>query len=118
MSDDKLLECNETELIWLGKKQGLGRLRRGMPKEELVGLIVGEIPVENKHLSDSNYTRLQLATFIHNPSEFPPDEKHKGNWERVRSQLPGCNGICTKYDCTDGRHIKCLLPNEDMVHGK
>jgi hypothetical protein len=110
-----LAACNETELLESARKQGLGRLRRGMPREELIALVMGEIPVLNGHLSSTNASRAMLAEFIHNPAEYPPDTRFIANWDRIRSQLPGCTGICTKYNCTEGRHADCYANNEKFM---
>lgn len=108
-------QCNETELLWMAKDQGIGRLKKGLPKEYLIDIILGEIPPITADFSGTHITRNRLAIFIHNPAEFPPDGINEGNWPRVMSQLPGCTGICTKFDCTEGRHALCILPNIDTV---
>jgi len=116
MEGDELLEhCNETELQWIAKRQGLSRLRRGIPHAELVAIVKGELPVMEQHLSSSNKTRKTLAVYIHNPAVYAPDPKYQGHWERVMSQLPGCNGLCDRFDCSDLRHYDCVAPNEDKV---
>ncbi len=98
--DNVLRLCNETELLKLATGQGLGRLRRGIPREELLDVIRGVIPVRPDHLSTTMETRKLLQAFI---------EK---NWGVVRSQLPGCNGKCTTFPCTEGKHALCLFPNK------
>lgn len=103
-------KCNETELIESARKQGLGRLRRGIPKEELVQLVLGELPVREHHLSRTNLTRYALAEFIGNPEAFP--QQPNSMWGRFRSQLPNCNGICMVFNCTEGRHMDCYSNNE------
>jgi hypothetical protein len=119
MSDELLRLCNETELHWIAKAQGLGRLRRGLPHNELVAIVSGEMEVEPRHLSHSNSTRKILALYIHNPAEFPPDPAYEHNWAKAFSQLPGCDGICTRYDCTEAMHYDCYLPNKESAgHGK
>lgn len=116
MDGEALLNhCNETELHWLAKRQGLGRLRRGLPLTELIAIVKGEIPVQSHHRSASNEGRYGLALYIHNPEEFPPHPSYVGHWERAMSQLPGCNGLCHKYECTELRFYDCLAPNEDRV---
>ena len=110
-----LSSCNETELLASAKRQGLGRLRRGMPREELISLIIGDIEIREVHLSASSNTRLMLAEFIHNPEEFPPSPKYSSNWGKIKSQLPGCNGVCHKFECTEGRHADCYSNNEYNV---
>lgn len=98
--DDRILdECNETELLLLAARQKLGRLRRGIAHDVLVGIVMGELTVTRDHLSGTSETRAELAKFI------------QDNIERARSQLPGCNGICTSYPCSEGRHALCFSGN-------
>ena len=113
--EEELSLCNETELIQMARAQGLGRLRRGLPKHELVKIVYGSVPVHPSHVSGTEVTRSMLAMFIHNPEEYPPDPKYAGNWERARSQLPACNGICTKFNCSEGKHASCFAPNEAVI---
>src|SRR3954470_21072353 len=102
MSEDQILMwCNETELLGIAFRQGLGRLRRGMRKEELVAIVSGEVPVRPEHLSETTETRRRLQNFINK------------NWGQLRSQLPGCNGQCSSYPCTEGKHCLCLYPNKN-----
>lgn len=104
MDDTRLWECNESELLQLAYQQGLGRIRRGLPKEVLFKIVRGEINPEPEHYSDTKYTRELLQKFI---------EKH---WEKTRSQLPGCDGKCTTYPCSEGRHAACFSPNKELVN--
>lgn len=116
MDVKELLEsCNESELIESARKQGLGRVRRGIAKEELIAIVIGDIPVRQSHLAGTTQSRLMLAEFIHNPSAFPPNPRYDKNWELIRSQLPGCNGICHTYNCSEGRHADCYSSNEQHV---
>lgn len=103
MTDELLWQCNETELIWLARNQGLGHLRRGLPKQELVSIVAGYIQPEEKHFSDTRGSREVLERFV---------EK---NWGVLRSQLPGCDGKCMTYSCTEGKHALCFFPNEDRI---
>ncbi len=98
--DEILLTCNETELLTMAQAQGLGRLRRGLPKEELVKIVSGGVPREDQ-LADTRFSRKLLEDFL---------AKH---WEQVKSQLPGCNGKCTTFPCSEGRHALCFGPNKE-----
>jgi hypothetical protein len=104
MSDDVLEKCNETELLTLAHLQGLGNLRRGLPRELLIQIVSGEVRLEEKHLSESRETRKLLEKFI---------EKY---WELIRSQLPGCNGKCTTFPCSEGRHALCFRGNREAIY--
>ena len=101
--DGVLSLCNETELLALARSQGLGRLKMGIPHEELVQLVRGAIPLQPHHVSETMNTRALLESFI---------EK---NWGRIRSQLPGCNGKCTTYPCTEGKAALCFYPNKALL---
>lgn len=95
--------CNETELLGIIRRQGLPRLKRGIPLQELVAIASGEIVVMPQHLSETEVTRGILEDFI------------TKNWGQVRSQLPGCNGKCRTFTCTEGKHALCLFPNKDLL---
>jgi hypothetical protein len=101
--DDVLMWCSETELLALARKQGLGRLRRGIPKSELVDLVRGAIPLQREHHSETMETRRVLEAFI------------AKNWGQLRSQLPGCDGKCTTFACTEGKHALCFYPNKRLL---
>lgn len=101
--DDVLELCNETELLGLAWRQGLGHLKRGLNREELIGIVRGEIAVRSEHISTTMETRRILQDFI---------EK---NWGQLRSQLPGCNGRCVTFSCTEGKHALCLFPNKRLL---
>lgn len=103
--DDVLSKCNETELLALGRRQGLPRLKRGIPHQELVDIIRGAIDVRPEHISETVETRRLLENFINHPSVYG----------RLRSQLPGCDGKCTTFPCTDGKHALCFFPNKDLL---
>ena len=104
MDDDIILEqCNETELLQLAHRQGLGTLRRGLDHQELVAIVAGVISPESRHLSDSTWTRAKLEATIF------------ANWDQLMSQLPGCTGKCSIYPCTEGKHAQCFEPNQEMV---
>lgn len=100
MDDQVLFECNETELLTIARQAGLGRLRRGLLKEELVAIVSGYAHPRPDQLSGTGLTRQSLEATI------------KANIEVMRSQLPGCNGRCTTYHCSDSRHAVCFSPNE------
>lgn len=101
--DVTLTECNESELHWLARIQGLPFLRRDIPRDELIAIVSGEVKVEQRHLSGTNFTRERLEKFI------------QINIDRVRGQLPGCDGKCTKFPCTEGKHMTCFCPNEALL---
>jgi hypothetical protein len=103
MSDEKLYQCNETELLWMARNQGLGHLRRGLPLETLVQIVAGEITPAAEHYSGTSATRATLQKFIWE------------NIERTRSQLPGCDGKCSTFPCSDGRHAMCINGNEHVL---
>jgi hypothetical protein len=101
--DEILKFCNETELLQLARKQGVGILRRGIPLETLIKIVTGEEEVKTSQLSGTMETRAKLERFI------------QENIERTRSQLPGCTGRCTTFPCTEGRHGLCYGVNENTV---
>lgn len=101
--DGVLSSCNETELLALARKQGLGRLRRGIPTTELFDLVRGAIPFNPKYVSETVHTRGILQEFI------------TKNWGQLRSQLPGCDGKCTTFSCTEGKHALCFYPNKALL---
>lgn len=103
MDDSILVWCNETELIEIARRQGLGRLRRGMDRLTLINLVRGEIDVAQEHLAGTTDSRTRLERHIWSHIDI------------VRSQLPGCDGHCTKYPCSEGRHALCFGGNEDTV---
>lgn len=103
MDDQILFECNETELLTIARQAGLGRLRRGLPKEELVAIVSGWAFPRADQMSGTGLTRQSLEATI------------KANLEVMRSQLPGCNGRCTIYHCSDSRHAVCYSPNESSI---
>lgn len=104
MIDDGLLfSCNETELLWMARRQGIGFLRRGLPKDLLVALVTGREVPKPEHLSTTSYTRKKLEMYI------------QTNIVQVRNLLPGCDGMCTRYECSDGRHGLCFYPSRGVV---
>lgn len=100
MNDAILEHCNETELLGLARSQGLGNLKRGLDRRTLIAIVRGEISPAPEHLSELQKTRHSLQVFI------------QSNWGRVASQLPGCNGQCTTFHCSEGRHAKCYNPGD------
>lgn len=101
----KLNDCNETELIQLGRSQGVGIIKRGLPKDVLVALVNGDQVVRDEHLSQINFTRKVLEDYINAPSRI----------NIIMSQLPGCTGKCVSYQCSSGRHGLCFIPSESLV---
>lgn len=106
MSEDEILwQCNETELLQMARSQGLPPLRRGLPKGELVAIVMGERDPLPEQVAQTAYTRAKLEAFINHPD----------NWGRLMSQLPGCNGKCSTFHCTEGKHALCFYPNAGQV---
>lgn len=103
LDDSVLLTCNETELLALANQQGIGRLRRGIPLERLVQIVRGEDDPREEEFSETKESRKMLEAFI------------ARYWEKIRSQLPGCNGRCTTFPCSEGRHAMCFEPNKDRL---
>lgn len=103
MNDNDLFLCNETELVQIARRQGLPPLRHDLPKEELVAIVGGYKDPDGSHLAGTKTTRTLLQAFL------------KENWGVVRSQLPGCDGKCTSYPCSEGRHAMCFTPNMDQI---
>lgn len=103
MNDDTLKSCNKTELLTIAYAQGLPRLRKSLPKERLLAIVTGEEDPTEDDLPGSAESRRRLEDFI---------AKHI---DRVRNQLPGCNGRCTTFHCTDIRHALCFAPNKDYL---
>lgn len=101
--DGVLSSCNETELLALARRQGLGRLRRGIPEAELIDIIRGAVPLQPGHISETTNTRSVLQDFINK------------NWGQLRSQLPGCDGKCLTFPCTEGKHALCFYPNKALL---
>ena len=103
MDDSILQHCNETELLAMAQRQGLGIIKKGLPFATLIGLVSGELAMQSSYLSGTKGTRAILEKFVF--QEFG----------RARSQLPGCTGYCTTYKCSDARHAICFLPNTERV---
>jgi hypothetical protein len=105
--DEILWECNETELLQMARAQGLGHLRLGLPKEVLVALVSGVMTAQEErnpeYYSAIQFTRGKLQDLI------------TEHWGVIRSQLPGCTGRCTKYPCSNGRHLSCFANNEHLL---
>ena len=101
--DEILMDCNESELLWMARMQGHPLLRRGIPREELVRIIAGEIRPEAHHLSGTNHTRASLENGI------------RARFEIVRGQLPGCDGQCRTFKCTEEKHMSCFLPSARLL---
>lgn len=101
--DARLHDCNETELLLMAHAQGLGRLKRGLPRTLLLSFVRGEADPEPEDMSDTIHTRKILQKFI------------MDHWAKARSQLPGCDGCCTTYPCSEGRHALCYFPNKEQA---
>lgn len=103
IDDSMLLACNETELLWMARQQGIGFLKRGLAKDLLVAIITGREEPKPEHFSQSSYTRKKLEQYL------------QTNIARYRNQLPGCDGFCTTFPCSEGRHGMCFAPNNGVV---
>ncbi len=104
MNEDSVLwQCNETELLDLARRQKIGLLKRGLDLGLLIAIVGGYQEPSPEHLSSTLYSRRELEKYI------------MSNYGRVSSQLPGCDGHCTTYPCSEARHALCFLPNEALV---
>ena len=101
--DEALLDCNESELHWLARLQGLPTLRWDLPREELVAIVSGSVHVANAQIAATHYSREKLEGHI------------QKNWDIVQGQLPGCDGKCLSFMCTEGKHMSCFIPNEPFL---
>lgn len=100
MDSQTLMKLNESELLEIAKTMGLGRLRRGIPKHELVTMIDEGRSPRPEDVSRTEFTRQKLQNHI------------QPRLAIIRNQLPGCDGCCTTYPCSDGRHAICFMPNQ------
>lgn len=103
MNDDILLQTSEGELLEIARRQGLGFLRRGLPRSTLLSVVAGYVNPDQTHYASSQETRRMLQGFI---------TRH---FTVLQSQLPGCDGKCTTFRCSEGRHAACFLPNEKSI---
>jgi hypothetical protein len=101
--DEILLRCNESELLWMARLQGLPILRRDLPRDELISIVSGALSPGVTHISNTNYTRDRLEQFVN---------RHMA---RLYSQLPGCDGKCRSFKCSEGKHVACLIPSEPYL---
>lgn len=102
-SDDELLRCSQTELLQIARRQGLPPLRRSLSKERIVEIVTGNDIFRPEEVAGTINSRVALQQYI---------TKH---WGVVRSQLPGCDGKCTTYPCSEGRHAMCFSPNAEHI---
>jgi hypothetical protein len=100
--DEVFLKCNESELLWMARMQGLPILRRGLPREELIAIVSGAMNPVEQHFAHSNYTRERLEVYV---------QKHI---QRLYSQLPGCDGKCRTFKCSGGKHVACLPSDVEL----
>jgi hypothetical protein len=103
MNDEVLWTCSETELLGLARRQGLPLLRRGIEKGDLVEIVSGRRQPNPDELSRTIESRRKLQVYI------------SRNWGKLVGQLPGCDGRCTTYPCSEERHAYCYGPNEEIV---
>ena len=111
--DEILYQCNETELLTMAHRQGLGRLKRGLQKDTLVGIVSGNLMPQAEHMAETNYTRKSLELFIGAPDAF--NGVAGPHWNTISGQLPGCTGMCTTFNCSEAKHAACFMPNEERV---
>jgi hypothetical protein len=97
--DEILFSCNESELLWIARIQGHPILRRGIPRDELVGILVGDVRVQSHHMSGTIFSRASLEDGI------------RAKWNSLMGQLPGCTGQCRTFLCTEERHMDCFVKN-------
>lgn len=103
MDDTVLWTCNETELLEMARVQGFQPLKRGLPKTDLVAILRGERLPRQDEISGTAFTRYALNVHINR------------YWGQIASQLPGCNGQCVTFPCSEGRHAACFYPNEQAI---
>lgn len=101
-SDRNILDSlNRTELVELARSCGLGNIGRAYSRS-----LLAEMLVEGEYVDPDKLQRWRTAM-----------ERHiKKNKNRLRSQLPGCNGQCTTYGCPDLIVTRCWDGfKDDMV---
>ena len=90
-----MAEMNRSELRILAQKEGLPPLSYSCSAQDLFSLITGETEVDEEHIDPLQDWREKM-------------EKHiQDNYRRLRTQLPGCTGKCTKFGCPDLIVTRC-----------
>lgn len=103
MNRETLSTLSETELLQLIRNAGIGILKRGIDHTVLESILLKEVEVLPGQLSPTNFTRDKLQKFI------------TARWAILSNQLPGCDGKCTTYPCSEAQHISCFNPNRELV---
>jgi hypothetical protein len=93
-------EFNKSELLELLRQDGQGNISRANGIPRLIEALEGEASAVPCPLEDRRRSM----------------EKHiERNWRRIRTQLPRCNGKCTKFGCPDAIVIGCWLRFKDEI---
>ena len=99
---DGLEHLNKTELIQLLGNGGHGhlRLKESTSEERLIELIRSGGQPRKEEIAGTEKTRKRLQDWV------------ERSWTQIASQLP-CSGplrgMCTRYPCSEGRHIECYI---------
>lgn len=101
---------NESELMELclrdvGLKTDMERwnvIHRGVPRETLIGIILGEVDPEDLPENPIHSGREKLQLLIYE------------NWRHIWSQI-GCNTCC--WECPDAKALECVLENYHSLPG-
>ncbi len=75
---------------------------RGLTRDTLIGIIVGEINAEELTGNPVHQKRQDLQMLMHE------------NWRRIWSQI-GCSTEC--WECTDVKVLECVLENYESLPG-
>jgi hypothetical protein len=103
MTNDQLERCNETELLQIIRDRGSGTLRRGIPREALLQIAKGTVAVAPEYFAGTYHSRNKLQGFI------------VEHWAQCANQLPGCTGECSRFPCTEAKHVLCYSGGRDAV---
>lgn len=78
-------------------------VHRGVSREDLIGMICGEVDPKSLPVNPIHKKRQKIALFIYE------------NWRYIWSQI-SCNTCC--WECPDAKVLECYLENEkDMLGG-
>lgn len=92
--------ANKTELLEAVKEKTGLTPRVDLSEERLVQLVYNPSSMVPEEVADINKTRAKLEAWITN------------NWDWVNGQIPctgELRGKCTKYPCSNGRHMDCYI---------
>lgn len=105
-SDTELLAgCNWTELYQIARRQGIPVTPR-MSREELLDVLLGEVPPPVGEVNEADAWRDALMAFI------------LDNWRTIRSQIdcPAKSGDPKScYQCVDAQVLACLAQNQGSL---